>query len=121
MHLSKWVVHKPVSYLNAVTAWREVDDVKLWEKYATKEAVRGSENRDAVDGCWTDTWKNHPTINEYVNRGELLKQGRIQGEGRSPRKTYESNFIYHDFAKFLKQHSRYKAFLAFIVLSQQRC
>jgi len=51
MHLSKWVVHKPVSYLNAVTAWREVDDVKLWEKYATKEAVRGSENRDAVDGC----------------------------------------------------------------------
>jgi len=36
-------------------------------------------------------------------------------------KTYESNFIHHDFVQFGKQHSRYKAILSSIVLSQQCC
>jgi len=38
-----------------------------------------------------------------------------------PPKTYENNFIHHDFANFGKQHSRYKAILPSIVLSQQCC
>jgi len=39
----------------------------------------------------------------------------------APLKTYESNFIHHDFAQFRKEHSRYKAILPSIVLSQQCC
>jgi len=38
-----------------------------------------------------------------------------------PPKTYESNFVHHDFEKFGKQHSRYKAILSSIVLSQTYC
>jgi len=41
--------------------------------------------------------------------------------GRSPPKNYESNFFHHDFVQFVKQHSRYKAILPSIVLSQQCC
>ena len=42
--------------------------------------------------------------------------------GRSPLlKTYESNFIHNDFVQFRKQHSRLKAILSSIVLSQQYC
>jgi len=33
----------------------------------------------------------------------------------APLKTYESNFIHHDFAQFRKEHSRYKAILPSIV------
>jgi len=59
----------------------------------------------------------------------MLKFGRGEYSGRSrggdrpdrPLKTYESNFIHHDFAQFGKQHSRYKAILPSIVLSQQCC
>jgi len=39
----------------------------------------------------------------------------------APPKTYESNFIRHDFVQFGKQHSRYKAISPSIVLSQQCC
>jgi len=49
-----------------------------------------------------------------------MRQGRIQG-GRSAPKTYESYFFRHDFVQFGKQHSRYKAILPSIVLSQQCC
>jgi len=52
------------------------------------------------------------------------QQGRIQrgaiGAIAHP-KTYESDFIHHDFVKFGKQHLRYKAILRSIVLSQQCC
>jgi len=41
--------------------------------------------------------------------------------GDRPPKTYESNFFHHDFVQFGKQHSRYKAILPSIVLSQQCC
>jgi len=34
----------------------------------------------------------------------------------APPKTYESNFIHHDFLQFKKQHSQNKAILSFIVL-----
>jgi len=46
-------------------------------------------------------------------------QGQIWvgGKGRRP-KAYESNFIHHDFVQFGKQHSRWKAILWSIVLSQ---
>ena len=50
-----------------------------------------------------------------------LNQGRIQGARSPPPKTYESNFSHHDFVQFGKQHSRYKASLPSIVLSQQCC
>ena len=46
-----------------------------------------------------------------VTRGE--SRGRL---GDRPPKTYESNFIYHDFVQFGKQHSRYKVILLSIVL-----
>jgi len=36
-------------------------------------------------------------------------------------KIYESNFIHHDFLQLGKQHSRHKAILSFVVLSQQCC
>jgi len=39
----------------------------------------------------------------------------------APPKTKESNFIHHDFLLFGKQHSRYKAILSSIVLSQHFC
>jgi len=45
-------------------------------------------------------------------------QGRIQGGdgwGDRPPKTYESNFVHHDFVQFGKQHSRYKVILPPIV------
>jgi len=50
-------------------------------------------------------------------------QGRIQ-EGDwaiVPAKTCEISFIHHDFVLFGKQHSRYKAILSSIVLSQEWC
>jgi len=50
-----------------------------------------------------------------------LPQARIQGRsdwGDRPSKSYESNFIRHYFVQFGKQHSRYKAILLSIVLSQ---
>jgi len=36
-------------------------------------------------------------------------------------KIYESNFIYRNFLQLGKQHSRLKAILSFVVLSQQCC
>ena len=41
--------------------------------------------------------------------------------GDFPPKTSESNFSHHDFVEIGKQHSRYKAILSSIVLSQQCC
>jgi len=51
-------------------------------------------------------------------------QVRIQGGAIgaiAPPENYESNFIHHDFVQFRKQHSRFKASLLSIVLSQQCC
>jgi len=44
-----------------------------------------------------------------------------RGGAIAPPKTYESNFIHHDFVQFRKQHSRLKAISSSIVLSQQCC
>jgi len=53
----------------------------------------------------------------------MCGQGRIHGTGGdwgiSHPKIYESDFIYHDFVQLGTQHSRYKAILSSIVLSQQ--
>ena len=49
----------------------------------------------------------------------MLMSGSLRAD--RPHKTYESNFMHHDFAQFGKQHSRYKAILPSIVLSQQCC
>ena len=59
----------------------------------------------------------------YSNDEEGRRQGRIQGgdRGDCPPKTCESNFIQHNFVQFVKQHSRYKATLSSIVLSQECC
>jgi len=49
-------------------------------------------------------------------------QGCIQqGDGWGDRalKTYESNFVHHDFVQFGKQHSRYKVILPPTVLSEE--
>jgi len=52
----------------------------------------------------------------------LLYNRSGSGEGAiALPKTYEGNFIQHDFLQFGKQHSRYKAVLPSIVLSQQFC
>jgi len=63
---------------------------------------------------------------KQARRGESsfrLNQGPIQGGigAIAPPKTYESNFIHNDFVQFRKKHSRYKAILPSIVLSQQCC
>ena len=50
----------------------------------------------------------------------MARKDRSRG-GRSPPKTYKSNFIQHDFVQFGKHHSRYKDILSSIVLSQQFC
>ena len=39
----------------------------------------------------------------------------------APPKTYESNFILHDFVQFGKQNSQFKAILPSIVLPQHWC
>jgi len=54
----------------------------------------------------------------------LSHQGRIQRGtigAIALLKTYERDFIHHDFVKFGKQHLRYKAILLSIVLSQLCC
>jgi len=56
--------------------------------------------------------KRHVTVNI---------RGGSKGGGDLPPKTYESNSIHHDFVQFGKQHSRYKAILPSIVLSQKCC
>ena len=56
--------------------------------------------------------------------GSFLVSGADPGGsdwGDRPPKTYESNFIHHNFVQFEKQHSRYKAILSSNVLSQQCC
>ena len=61
--------------------------------------------------------------------GALLKEFCSSRSGADPRgeggdcppKTYGSNFIYHNFVQFGKQHSRHTAILSSIVLSQQCC
>jgi len=62
------------------------------------------------------------TETNTLNHG-IHQQGGSRGQlGLSlPPKTYVSNFINHDFVQFRKQHSRYKAILPSIVLSQQCC
>jgi len=52
------------------------------------------------------------------SRKLMVKVYRGTTEAISPSKTYESNFIQHDFLQFEKQHWRYQAFLLSIVLSQ---
>jgi len=37
----------------------------------------------------------------------------------APLKTYESNFIHHDFVQFREKHSRYQAILPSIILSHR--
>jgi len=71
-------------------------------------------NNSSIDG-YTSIWRSW--------RG-LHKQGRIQRGAIgiiAPPKTYESIFIHHNFVKFGKQHSRYKAILSSTVLSQRCC
>jgi len=58
---------------------------------------------------------------QSLNTGRHEKSGADPEGGDRPPKTYKSNFFYHDFLQFGKQHSRYKAILSSIVLSQQGC
>jgi len=53
--------------------------------------------------------------------GRRKNAGADPWEAIDPLETYESNFIHHDFVQFGKQHSRYKAILPSVVLSQQCC
>jgi len=53
---------------------------------------------------------------------DAVEPGAHLGLGdRGDIKTYESNFIHHDFVQFGQQNSRYKAIFPSIVLSQQCC
>ena len=59
-----------------------------------------------------------------MHQTKHCEQGWIQGgdrPNRPPPKTYESNFVDYDFIQFGKEHSRYKAILSSIVLSQPCC
>ena len=50
-----------------------------------------------------------------------IRGSRGGGWGDRPPKTWESNFIHHDFLQLVKKHSRYKAILSSIALSQEGC
>ena len=55
------------------------------------------------------------------SRGAKADPGGVGNWGDRPPKTYKSNFFPHDFVQFGKQHSRYRAILPSIVLSEQCC
>jgi len=73
------------------------------------------------------TWRlsNHQRTNNFLNIRYVVVTTRADPGGVfgaiAPHKTYKSNFIHHNFAKFTKQHLRYKAILTSIVMSQQCC
>ena len=56
-----------------------------------------------------------------IARPRLSRARRLGRSPPPPKKTYESNLIHHDFLQFEKQHSRCKAILPSIVLSQKCC
>jgi len=64
-----------------------------------------------------DIWR---CAKDQMKHNQGWIQRGVMGAIAFPR-TYESNFIHHDFVQFGKQHSRYKAILSSIVLSQQCC
>jgi len=51
----------------------------------------------------------------------VVEAGEDPEGGNCPLKTFESNFIHHDFVHFGKQKSRYKAILSSVVWSQRCC
>jgi len=71
-----------------------------------------------IENHWCKVFSLHW---ETLMQDTLNIQGRIQGGRSPPPKTYESNFIHHDFVQFRKQHSRLKAILSSIVFLQQCC
>jgi len=62
-----------------------------------------------------------PQTGKAADMSELRGGSRGENWGDRSPKTYESNFIHHDFAQFGKQYERYKAILSPIALSQQCC
>jgi len=76
---------------------------------------------NAVDLEWLLKQPNRfGWLHRYSSQRPTSSQGRIEGVGL-PLKTYESNFIHHNFVQFGKQHSWYVAILSSIVLLQQCC
>jgi len=66
---------------------------------------------------WANTYISGYVMHHSV--GIVVGSGGCKGAIAYPPKTYESNFIHHDFVQIGKQHSRYNAILPFIVLSQK--
>ena len=60
-------------------------------------------------------------IKSYIHHDHIRGGSKGVIGAIAPRKTYERNFIHHDFVQIEKLHSRYKAILPSIVLSQQYC
>ena len=79
-----------------------------------------------VAQVWSDTcWYFRPTKGDIHIQILITLSDPSRGGSRgaigaiAPPKTYESNFIHHDFVQFEKQHSRWHAILPSIVLLQQ--
>jgi len=71
--------------------------------------------------CNYFTVLNGTFVRRTANLEKLLtyQPGADPGGAIDPPKTYKSNFFHHNFVQFGNQHSRYKAILSSIVLSQQ--
>jgi len=90
----------------------------------------GTKSRDSITVMHVLPLAKHSTLN--LKRFRQIDNVQYNSHtapctvsGADPRraietpKTYKSNFFHHDFVQFGKQHSRYKAILLSIVLSQQ--
>jgi len=81
------------------------------------------------NGCYLLCQTNQPDLKKFGNGQWLVfppfacgpDHGWIQWGCIATLKTYESNFIHHDFIQSCKKHSRYNVILLPIVLSQQFC
>ena len=88
--------------------------------HSNAQAVLESHCRKTHVECKSNwiCWKRLCSSWEEV-KSALSNPRAACGPVRGGSKTYESNFFYHDFVQFGKQHSRYKAILPYFVLSQQ--
>jgi len=96
-----------------------------WE--TARDVLRTKQYSLGILRRWSECFKNllnpvtripSETQEVHFGRKNTTCQGGIHGAIAAP-KTYESNFIHHNFLQFGKLHLRHKAIFPSIVLSQQ--
>jgi len=71
--------------------------------------------------CTIKQWSKTFCATHIGYRQAQIDAGADPGGAIAPPKIYERIVFHHDFVQFGKQHSRYKAVLPSVVLSQQCC